>query len=674
MTGLSLDFFEMPAGNLGPESPLPPLRPHHNPSSSAVKFDASVPAADRASFSYGGHASILPYAAQDDYDRARAPRSFRVAVLENDFLKATFLLELGGRLWSLYHKPAQRELLHVTPVFQPANLAIRNAWFCGGVEWNAAIFGHSPFTCAPVFAARVRHADGWPVLRLYEWDRRAGIAFQIDCFLPPGSPLLFVRVQLVNPHPHAIPMYWWSNISVPEQPGTRVLAPAAAVLRHTYDGTWRRVPLPLENGQDLTYPTQYRDAVDIYFYTQAGQRPWIAALDAEGTGLFQASTARLRGRKLFVWGMGAGGRRWQNFLSEPNHPYLEIQAGLARTQAEYLPMPAGACWSWLEAYGLMTANPKVVHGADWTAAHAEVEHRLDALLPQDRLEDERLKTESLAFREPDELLHRGSGWGALERRRREKAGAPPFCGQHLQFEDFTLGPAQEPWLCLLENRVLPCPDPGLRPASWMVQAEWQRLLEKSLRRRGGKNWLACLHLGLMQFHAGDFRSAGRSWKKSLALAPSAWALRNLAFLFHRQGRLSEAADFWKKALALQPQLPQLAVETCEALIAAGCAAEVPSLLSQLPEKVRNHGRLRYLAARAALRQDDLDQAESILGDLVVPDLCESETSLSDLWFELQEKRLAARENRPIDAELKKRARREYPPPERLDFRMTPSSP
>ncbi len=39
-------------------------------------------------------------------------------------LKATFLLEYGGRMWSLVHKPSGRELLYVNPMFQPANLAI----------------------------------------------------------------------------------------------------------------------------------------------------------------------------------------------------------------------------------------------------------------------------------------------------------------------------------------------------------------------------------------------------------------------------------------------------------------------------------------------------------------------------------------------------------------------
>ena len=70
----------------------------------------------------GQEGNSLPYRLQDDYDRVRRPRVFKTAVLENEILRATFLLELGGRLWSLVHKPSGRELLHVNPVFQPCNL------------------------------------------------------------------------------------------------------------------------------------------------------------------------------------------------------------------------------------------------------------------------------------------------------------------------------------------------------------------------------------------------------------------------------------------------------------------------------------------------------------------------------------------------------------------------
>ncbi|HEY8663638.1 MAG TPA: DUF5107 domain-containing protein, partial [Propionibacteriaceae bacterium] len=56
--------------------------------------------------------TVLPYDSQDSFDRHVETRDLRVAVLENDRLKATFLLDLGGRLWTLYDKVAGRELLY----------------------------------------------------------------------------------------------------------------------------------------------------------------------------------------------------------------------------------------------------------------------------------------------------------------------------------------------------------------------------------------------------------------------------------------------------------------------------------------------------------------------------------------------------------------------------------
>src|SRR6185503_7662855 len=153
MTELSVQPLVMPAAELGGENPLAPLR-GYGTASAAGSGTAHTDYPDR-----GNEASILPYRLQDQYDRLRAPRAFKTAVLENQHLRATFLLELGGRLWSLIDKRSDRELLFVNPVFQPANLAVRDAWFSGGVEWNVSIIGHSAFTCAPLFAARVAADD-----------------------------------------------------------------------------------------------------------------------------------------------------------------------------------------------------------------------------------------------------------------------------------------------------------------------------------------------------------------------------------------------------------------------------------------------------------------------------------------------------------------------------------
>src|SRR4051812_4034012 len=252
MSTLTLDTLVMPAAHLGGENPLAPLQAYETASATAARAgDASYP-------DLGHESAILPYRLQDEYNRRREPRAFKTAVLENEHLRAAFLLELGGRLWSLVHKPTGRELLYVNPVFQPANLAVRDAWFTGGVEWNVSIIGHCPLTCSPLFAARVKDDAGNDVLRLYEWDRIRRVPFQIDFSLAEDRPFLFARVRIINPNNHTMPMYWWSNIAVPEREDVRVIGPAEEAYRHAYDGALVEHRVPHYEGTDVTYTTNRR--------------------------------------------------------------------------------------------------------------------------------------------------------------------------------------------------------------------------------------------------------------------------------------------------------------------------------------------------------------------------------------------------------------------------------
>ena len=56
--------------------------------------------------------TVLPYRYQDDYHREISDVEHRVAVLDNGRIRATFLLDLGGRLWTLRDLEGDRELLH----------------------------------------------------------------------------------------------------------------------------------------------------------------------------------------------------------------------------------------------------------------------------------------------------------------------------------------------------------------------------------------------------------------------------------------------------------------------------------------------------------------------------------------------------------------------------------
>ncbi|MCX7825526.1 MAG: DUF5107 domain-containing protein [Verrucomicrobiae bacterium] len=661
-TTLRVEPYTLPAADLGPENPLPMFR--GDKEDDVPKLDPAIPEPERRYIGWRTAWRCLPHRMQDGYSRHKKLRTFDSLVLENECLRATFLPQFGGRLVSLVQKPGGRELLSRNPVFQPANLALRNAWFCGGIEWNTPLRGHHFLTCSPVFAAEVRGTEGEPVLRLYEWDRVRCFPWQIDFHLPPGSPFLFARMRLVNPHDRELPMYWWTTIAVPERKDVRVLVPATSALNHSRETGITLVPLPIWNGRDLTYTTQSLSAYDFFPRFAAGQRRWIAALDGEGRGLFETSTDRLRGRKLWGWGMGQGGRRWQEFLSLPGEAYIEIQAGLAQTQSESLPMPARATWCWTEAFGPLEADPKLVHGDDWSRAWQAADQAIEKVLPRARMDQLDAKFAAVTTRTPERLLKLGSGWAALERRRCAAQGLPDPIPAELTFPTDSLGADQAPWLALLEKGELPERDPRTEPGTLMTQPDWQPLLEKAKTQP----WLTWWHLGNLRMEALDLDGAEKAWRASLECQPTGWTLRNLAVLAERRGDKAKACELMRQAWRVGPPIAPLAVECLQTLTRAERYAEAYDFAAALPGAVRAHERVELLWAKAAIETGKLDGVERVF-EREFATIREGEVSLTDLLFAFQEKRIAAAEKVPVDNKLRERVRREFPPPRLIDFRM-----
>lgn len=671
----------IPAAPLGPENPLPALRSSGELHRLDPRDREGLPADMARQIGYAPLRSVLPVRVLDGYGRTRAPVELDALVIENDRVRATVLPGLGGRLYSLVHKPTGRELLYRNPVFQPADFALAGAWFSGGVEWNLGATGHAAHTCAPLHAARVPAPDGGEMLRLWEWERLRDLPFQIDMWLPDGSDFLYVGVRVRNPHDRTVPAYWWSNIAVPESEGTRVLAPADAAWHFGYRRTLSHVPVPGEGGgPDLTYTTRAEHAADYFFDVQDADRRWITALDGDGHGLVQTSTDLLRGRKLFLWGHGRGGHRWQEWLTEPGTGgYLEIQAGLARTQLEHIPMAAGSDFSWLEAYGPLAADPALVHGDDWSAARAEAAGRLETALPRETVDAAYRTWLAHADNEPKDVLAAGSGWGALEteRGRFDLPGTP--------FPADTLGDAQQPWLALLHAGVLPPPAADEPPGPSLVSPEWRELLESS-DTHPGEEWYRDYHLGVAQWAAGDRAQAVRSWERAHAARPSPWVLRALAVADTEAGRTEQAAERFLAAYALLGEAlaagaeqavrvrRALVLEAVPALLAAGRAGDADRMLADpapgTGEQPPDGGRFRLLRARTALAQGDPVLARAIFDEgFVVDDLREGDEALGDTWYAIAEALISA--DGPAGPDLRARARAEHPLPAAYDFRMRP---
>jgi len=681
-TNLRVEPYVIDAVEIGEENPLPIFR--SLPQDLNIKCTKSVPMEDRKYLGWQIGYKVLPYRLQDKFNRKLKQKIFESVVLENDFLKATFLPQLGGKLVSLLNKPDNKEILYQNPVIQISSLALRKAWFSGGIEWNLAQHGHHYLTCSPVFAARIIGDEEEPALRLYEWERCKKIAWQIDFHLPPSSNLLFAKVKVVNTNNYEIPMYWWTTMAVPETPKSRVVCPANDILyldKNIEEGKigfdYSKIPnVDAIEGKDMTYPLNSFYASSYFFRIPDSQRRWIAVLNKDGEGLIETSTKELSGRKVWFWGNSKSGRHWQQHLSTPSGAgYIEPQAGLAKTQEECLPMPKWAEWTWTEAFGYLKVDNKKVHNENWEIALKGVEEELSKSLTVENMNMIDKKLSVVSSYPIVEILSLGSGWGALERKRLKADSEKDRIPSSMLFPEFSICKEQKKWLHLIEDGCFPYQKPEKMPGDWMIQLEWQERLESSVRNKDGDNWFSWLHLGVMYMENGKPDKAQKAWEMSIKKQRSCWAYRNLAYIEKTKWNLESSASFMLKAweIAIQDGInePSIAKECIETLFLAKRYQKANEIYNELPKTLKENEQIMILRAFVALEEGDLETVKNILKwDFahVEVHIEEKETQLERLWYGIWEKKRAHELGCDVNNKIKQWARSKYPIPDRIDFR------
>ena len=601
---------------------------------------------------YGRIKDILPYTCQDDYDGPLEELEFDSVILENVFLRAEIVIPLGGRLWFLYDKTKKKDILLNNQQFLPGNLALRNAWFAGGVEFNIGQFGHDAQTCSQRFAATFTDdVLKCPVLRIYEFNRDRMTPFQLDFFLPDDSRFLFVRPRIHNQTENVQPMYWWSNAAVPEEEGARLIVPAHEAYAAEYLEGMRvveKIAIPDGEGFDSTYTTNFPIAKDHFYKIPDDTRKYESYIRNDGYGFMHASTRLLKGRKLFVWGQGEGSHHWQRKLAAPDTPdYIEMQAGLAYCQMECIPRTPATVWEWLEAYGSIQINPDLVFG-DWDTAINSVTAELDRILPESTLDSLLESTRSSMAEKYAESIFPGSGWGALERILQNRHFDP-------QLDFGKPGEEQSEWIMLLEKGLMD----DSEPKSFMVQDQWFELLKKAK-----PNWKTLYHLSLNYYRRNDMERALDCIDQSLRYQQNEWNLHALAYFRFESGRYEEASAIFLQIMHMRNDDLSLAKDCTKYLLAMKKYQAVLDAFSFLAEHIVKSPRMQMYYATALACLGFLEEAEQILmrdGGLEIWDVREGEFSTSEIYIYIQQEK-ARKQGKTLPSE-------DIDVPYALDLRM-----
>lgn len=576
---------------------------------------------------YGRLANAYPYRQRNNYTRQLRKKQIRTAVLENDRIKAVFLPDYGGRLWELWDKKENRNLLYTNDVLQFSNLAVRNAWFSGGVEWNLGIIGHHPFTTEPLYVARTRTEQGEPVLRMYEYERIRRVAWQMDFWLEEGCPYLKCRMRIVNESAEVIPMYWWSNMAVPEYEHGHITVPAS----EAYAGTGiecRKVSLPVVEGVDVSEYQKIPRSIDYFFNIPEDAPKYIVNVNKEGKGLLQFSTKRLQGRKLFSWGKNTASDHWQEFLTKDAGRYVEIQAGLGKTQYGCIPMAPHTAWEWMECYG-----PAYSEELSADVYEKSFEERrtyiTDYLLKNHLIEnlEEELKASKKMALTKAEMVTPGSGYGAFRRECKRT--------EHLEFVKRTK--TMEQWEHFFETGELHCPDPKEEPDAFWNGEEFLSSLKKTTLDQEApnyKNWYAYYHIGILEFRRGNDAVAKEMYEMSLKLEENAWALHGLACLCIQGGNENLAVLYVQRGMELQRDCLSYQKEGLKILSQCEAYGAILQQYAALDEQMKSIGRVQYYYVLGLVKTGRFGEADRLLNGeegIMVDDVREGEDNLQDLW-------------------------------------------
>jgi tetratricopeptide (TPR) repeat protein len=287
---------------------------------------------------------IYPYTALDDLTAKKKVLTYPAIYLENEYLKATILPDMGGRVYSLYDKTAKREIFYRNHVIKYGLVGLRGAWISGGIEFNFPN-GHTTDTVSPVGRRFEQNADGSATVIVGDVDQVSNMHWEVALTLRPGVARLEQRVTLFNSTPLARLYWWWANAAVPATQDMQFIYPMREVNPHSHTEIWT---FPVWKGVNYSWYKDVRHATSL-FGVDVHRNFFGAYYHNSDDGVIHvADYHQVYGKKTWTWGVAGDGLIWTRLLTDEDGAYNEIQAGRFQTQLSQEFLAPHRLESWTE--------------------------------------------------------------------------------------------------------------------------------------------------------------------------------------------------------------------------------------------------------------------------------------------------------------------------------------
>ncbi len=273
---------------------------------------------------------VYPYISYVETSNRPVPKKYHFIVLENDQLKVTICPGLGGKVFSMIHKPSGKEILYVPDVIRYTRILPRFYFVAGGIEVSFPI-SHSP-TQNEVVLYKIDPTNQRIYVTCGEKELRFGMQWSVEYSLGEGDNFLTERVIFYNPGTSVYPWMSWSNAALPSAPDTKYDFPKGTVLSHsskldTID--WEK--------QGPKTQAEIKEMTGFFWKTKDANA-FGAFTPSFGTGLYHIADEKIAdGVKLWSYGVGDDSA-WSILSTAKHQTYIEIQGGPIGDQSIKLEM------------------------------------------------------------------------------------------------------------------------------------------------------------------------------------------------------------------------------------------------------------------------------------------------------------------------------------------------
>jgi hypothetical protein len=311
------------------------------------------------------------------------PVDYKGVVLENPYLRLTFLPELGGRLYSAVIKATGQEIFYHNKVVKPSRYGVlqpaeANWWLAtGGMEWAYPTQEHGYRWGVPWSYRVAQVADGVAITLSDSAPGRVGASVEVT--LPADSPVFIVAPRLINAGSTTVPGQIWLNAALsltPDtmSPQTRFIVPVDEITIHSRGAEGWTIPdagmpaaWPIIGAADLGRYEEWANYLGFFIPDMAA--PFMGAYNPNA----DLGVARLiepgavPGNKLFAFSLVFPDRSYTDDVSQ----YFEIWGGANASfrPEDDIPVPPGGELGWQERWWPLAGLGGLTWANDRAAIH-----------------------------------------------------------------------------------------------------------------------------------------------------------------------------------------------------------------------------------------------------------------------------------------------------------------